>query len=63
MGLYFFSLENIFVSLLFYFLALVGFWSSWVFYNSYLPDVAFPEQQDRLSAKGFSLGYIGSVLL
>ena len=63
MGLYFFSLENIFVSLLFYFLALVGFWSSWVFYNSYLPDVAFPEQQDRLSAKGFSLGYIGSVIL
>ena len=63
MGLYFFNLENIFVSLLFYFLALVGFWSSWVFYNSYLPDVAFPEQQDRLSAKGFSLGYIGSVIL
>ena len=63
MGLYFFSLENILVSLLLYFLALVGFWSSWVFYNSYLPDVAFPEQQDRLSAKGFSLGYIGSVIL
>jgi len=63
MGLYFFSLENILISLLFYFLALVGFWSSWVFYNSYLPDVAFPEQQDKLSAKGFSLGYIGSVIL
>jgi UMF1 family MFS transporter len=63
MGLYFFSLENILISLLLYFLALVGFWSSWVFYNSYLPDVAFPEQQDRLSAKGFSLGYIGSVIL
>ena len=44
-------------------MALVGFWSSWVFYNSYLPDVAFPVQQDRLSAKGFSLGYIGSVIL
>ena len=63
MGLYFFSLENILVSLLLYFLALIGFWSSWVFYNSYLPDIAFPEQQDRLSAKGFSLGYIGSVIL
>ncbi|MFT5250530.1 MAG: UMF1 family MFS transporter [bacterium] len=63
MGLYFFSLENILISLLLYFLALVGFWSSWVFYNSYLPDVAFPKQQDRLSAKGFSLGYIGSVIL
>ena len=63
MGLYFFSLENILTSLLFYFLALIGFWCSWIFYNSYLPDVAYPEQQDKLSAKGFSLGYIGSVLL
>ena len=63
MGLYFFSIENIIISLLFYFLALVGFWSSWVFYNSYLPDVAYPEQQDKLSAKGFSLGYVGSVIL
>ena len=63
MGLYFFSLENILMSLSFYFLALVGFWSSWVFYNSYLPDVAYPEQQDKLSAKGFSLGYVGSVIL
>lgn len=62
-GMYYFNLENILISLLLYFFALVGFWSSWVFYNSYLPDVAFPEQHDQLSAKGFSLGYIGSVLL
>ena len=34
-----------------------------IFYNSYLPDIAYPEQQDKLSAKGFSLGYLGSVLL
>ena len=63
MDLYFFSLENIYLSLFTYFLALVGFWGSLVFYNSYLPDVAFKEQQDSLSAKGFSLGYIGSVFL
>ena len=63
MGLYFFSLENIYLSLFTYFLALVGFWGSLVFYNSYLPDVAFKEQQDSLSAKGFSLGYTGSVFL
>lgn len=62
-GLYYFNLENIYVSLLCYFLALIGFWGSLVFYNSYLPDIAYPEQQDRLSAKGYSLGYIGSVLL
>ena len=62
-GLYWFSLEHLFFGLTCYFLALVGFWASLVFYNSYLPDIAFPEQQDKLSARGFSLGYIGSVIL
>ncbi|HMK20246.1 MAG TPA: MFS transporter [Chitinophagaceae bacterium] len=40
-----------------------GFWSGNVFYNSYLPDIAAPKDQDRISAKGYSFGYIGSVLL
>ena len=62
-GLYWFSLENIYLSLVFHFLGLVGFWGSWVFYNSYLPDIAFIEQQDAISAKGFSYGYVGSVIL
>lgn len=62
-GLYWFSLENIMFGLLCYFFGLIGFWGSLVFYNSYLPDVAFEEQQDSLSAKGYSLGYIGSVIL
>lgn len=62
-GLYWFTLENIYFSLLTYFFALIGFWGSLVFYNSYLPDIAYPNQQDTLSAKGYSLGYIGSVLL
>ena len=44
-------------------LASIGFWSSIVFYNSYLPEVAFPEQQDAASAKGFIHGYIGSIIL
>ncbi|HRB71702.1 MAG TPA: MFS transporter [Flavobacterium sp.] len=63
MGLYFFSLDNIIIGLLTYMLALIGFWGSLVFYNSYLPDIAFPEQQDSISAKGYGLGYIGSVIL
>jgi len=62
-GLYWFSLENIHWSILFYFMGLIGYWGSLVFYNSYLPDIAFEHQQDGISAKGFSLGYIGSVLL
>lgn len=62
-GLYWFSIEYIHLSLLFYFMGLIGYWGSLVFYNSYLPDIAFEEQQDRISAKGFSMGYFGSVLL
>jgi UMF1 family MFS transporter len=63
MGLYWFNLDNIYLGLVFYFLGLIGYWGSLVFYNSYLPDIAFVEQQDRISAKGYSLGYIGSVIL
>lgn len=62
-GLYWFTMDHLWFGLLCYFTALVGFWSSIVFYNSYLPDIAFPEQQDAISAKGYSFGYIGSVLL
>jgi UMF1 family MFS transporter len=43
--------------------ASIGFWGSIVFYNSYLPEIAFPEQHDRVSAKGFMFGYFGSVIL
>ena len=62
-GLYFFTIENIYIGLLFYFLALFSFWASLVFYNSYLPEIAFPHQQDKVSAEGYSYGYVGSVLL
>ncbi|WP_298304526.1 MFS transporter [Flavobacterium sp.] len=61
--LYWFDVDNLFWSYTSYFFGLIGFWSSLVFYNSYLPDIAFPEQQDRVSAKGFSMGYFGSTLL
>jgi len=44
-------------------LACVGYWGSIVYYNSFLPEIAAPEDRDRLSAKGFSYGYVGSVVL
>ena len=62
-GLYWFNLDHIHLSIFFYFMGLIGYWGSLVFYNSYLPDIAFEHQQDNISAKGFSLGYFGSVLL
>ena len=62
-GLYWFSLEHIYFGLTCYFFGLVGFWVSFAVNNSYLPDIAYPEQQDGISAKGFSMGYVGSVIL
>ena len=62
-SLYWFDLDNLGIGLFFYFLAMIGFWGSLVFYNSYLPDIAFENQQDSISAKGYSLGYFGSVIL
>jgi MFS transporter, UMF1 family len=41
----------------------IGFWGSLVFYNSYLPDLVPESQRDRISARGFTWGYMGSVLL
>ena len=64
MPLFFFTgKENIWIGIVFTRLASIGFWGSIVFYNAYLPEVAEPKDQDRVSAKGFMLGYIGSVIL
>lgn len=59
MGLFFFTGDNLLVGLGLSLLSSVGFWGSLVFYNAYLPEVALPAEQDALSAKGFSLGYLG----
>ncbi|MCF1716213.1 MFS transporter [Flavihumibacter sp. RY-1] len=63
LGLFFFTPERIELGIIFFSIAALGYWASLVFYNSYLPDIAAPEDQDRISAKGFALGYVGSVLL
>ncbi|MDB5210566.1 MAG: hypothetical protein JWQ30_1393 [Sediminibacterium sp.] len=62
-AMYFFDKTNLGYGLLCLVIACVGFWSSLVFYNSYLPEIAAPEDQDRVSARGFAMGYIGSVIL
>lgn len=62
-GLFFFYPADIEYGIILFAVAALGYWASLVFYNSYLPDIAAPEDQDRVSAKGFALGYIGSVLL
>lgn len=63
MSLYFFNKVPIEVGMLSVFLASIGFWNSLVFYNAYLPEIAEPEDHDKISARGFSMGYFGSMLL
>ena len=62
-GLYFFDINHLEISLIIYFLAGIGFWCSLVFYNAFLPEIAPAAWQDRISAKGYALGYLGSSLL
>lgn len=62
-GLFFFNENNLGLGIFLMIIACIGFWASVVFYNSYLPEIAAEKDRDIVSAKGFVMGYIGSVLL
>ncbi len=62
-ALFFFQKGYLSLGILCMVLACIGYWSSLVFYNSFLPEIAAPADRDRVSAKGFVMGYIGSVIL
>lgn len=63
-ALYWFDLDSVPLGygIIFFMLAAIGWAGSLVFYNSYLPEIAAPQDMDRISARGFSFGYIGSVI-
>jgi MFS transporter, UMF1 family len=61
--MFFFDESHVTLGLMCFMFAGIGFYGSQVFYNSYLPDIASEQDMDRISAKGYSLGYIGSVLM
>ncbi len=61
--LFFFTGENVELGILAAVLASIGYSGALVFYNAFLPEIATPERYDSVSAKGFSYGYFGSVLL
>jgi len=63
MGLFLFNADYLEISLSILALASIGYWSSLVFYNAYLPEIAPPRLHDIISAKGFSMGYLGSSIL
>jgi UMF1 family MFS transporter len=62
-GLYFFTGENIEYGIICAITASIGFAGSLVFYNAFLPEIATEDKMDRVSARGFAMGYIGSVVL
>ncbi|MES2892574.1 MAG: MFS transporter [Bacteroidota bacterium] len=61
--MYFFDKDHVTLGLLCFMFAGIGFYGSQVFYNSYLPEIAAEKDRDRISARGFSFGYIGSVIM
>ncbi len=62
-GLYFFDGKNIEYGLTCAVLASTGYAGALVFYNGFLPEIATNDRMDRISARGFSLGYVGSLIL
>lgn len=61
--MYFFDAGHVNLGLMCFMFAGIGFYGSQVFYNSYLPEIAAEADMDRVSAKGYTLGYVGSVLM
>jgi UMF1 family MFS transporter len=62
-GLFFFGLDSLWTGLFLVMMASVGFSGSLIFYDAFLPEIAEPEDHDRVSARGYTMGYIGSVIL
>jgi MFS transporter, UMF1 family len=61
--LFFFNKNTVELGLIAFTLATIGYGGSLVFYNSFLPVIAEPGDQDRISARGYSMGYLGGVVL
>ena len=61
--LYFFTRDHLGLGIFFMVLACIGFWGSLVFYNAFLPEIAESSEQDKVSARGFAMGYVGSSIL
>jgi MFS transporter, UMF1 family len=62
-GLFFFDQHRLGYSMIPFMLSTIGYWGSLVFYNAYLPEIATEDMQDKVSARGFALGYLGGSIL
>jgi len=63
MGMYFLEGERYLLGGGLFLLANLSFGASIVFYNAYLPDIAAPDDRDKVSSQGWALGYLGGGIL
>jgi UMF1 family MFS transporter len=61
--MFYFDGDHVTLGLMCFMFAGIGFYGSQVFYNSYLPEIASEKDMDRISAKGYTMGYVGSVVM
>ena len=64
MGLFFFQdVNTLWLAILFSITASIGYSASLVFYDAFLPEIVTEDRYDATSARGYAMGYYGSVLL
>lgn len=63
MGLWFFDKNHLEIGIISFTLAGIGYSGGLVFYNAWLPEIAPKGMEDRISARGYALGYIGAMIL
>jgi len=64
MGLFFFTdVSTLWLAILFSITASIGYSGSLVFYDAFLPEIVTADRYDATSARGYSMGYYGSVIM
>ncbi|MFV9503619.1 MAG: MFS transporter [Oscillochloridaceae bacterium umkhey_bin13] len=63
MGMYFLQGDNYLLGGVLFLIANLTFGASIVFYNAFLPEIASPDQRDKVSSQGWAMGYLGGGLL
>ncbi|MCS6800695.1 MAG: MFS transporter [Chloroflexota bacterium] len=58
-GLYFVQGTNYLLGGALFLVANLAFGASIVFYNAFLPEIATPDERDRVSSQGWAFGYLG----
>lgn len=62
-ALFFFDADHIELGVIAFALGTIGYGGSIVYYNSFLPVIVDEKDQDKVSAWGYSMGYLGGVVL